>query len=88
MGVREAVTSVLGSSGDEAVLDYVAGVLEDEDFEWGEVGAGRAAGRLVRVWVLRWVLADPTGRVSRAQSTPSCVALGGGGGCAEWRQAW
>ncbi|KAL4442757.1 hypothetical protein ABPG77_006751 [Micractinium sp. CCAP 211/92] len=36
MGVREAVTSVLGSGGDEAVLDYVAGVLEDEDFEWGE----------------------------------------------------
>ncbi|KAL4424205.1 hypothetical protein ABPG75_001506 [Micractinium tetrahymenae] len=36
MGVRDAVTSVLGSTGDEAVLDYVAGVLEDEDFEWGE----------------------------------------------------
>ncbi len=43
MGVREAVTSVLGSGGDEAVLDYVAGVLEDEDFEWGEVGPSQAA---------------------------------------------
>ena len=32
MDVRAAVTQVLGSKGDEAVLDYVAGCL-DEDFE-------------------------------------------------------
>lgn len=48
--MREVVTSVLGSGGDEAVLDYVAGVLEDEDFEWGEVGAGW--GPTCLVWVL------------------------------------
>ena len=31
-----AVTSVLGSKGDEAILEYVVGCLEDEHFEWGE----------------------------------------------------
>lgn len=33
--VQGAVTSVLGSKGDEAILDYVVGCLEDEHFEWG-----------------------------------------------------
>lgn len=33
MDVQEAVKRVLGTKGDEAVLDYVAGCLEDETFE-------------------------------------------------------
>lgn len=35
MDVREALLQVLGEPDDEAVLDYCASMLEDEDFEWG-----------------------------------------------------
>ena len=52
--VRAAVLSVIGNKGDEAVLDYVIGSLEDEDFEWGEDGseAFEVFGEmLVRIWV-------------------------------------
>jgi hypothetical protein len=32
--VREVVHEVLGSQGDETILDYLVGVLEDEHFPW------------------------------------------------------
>ena len=39
MDVAAAVDAVLGSGGDETVLEYVKGVLGDEEFEWaGEDG--------------------------------------------------
>jgi hypothetical protein len=36
MDAREAVNLVIGGKGDETVLDYVIGSLEDEDFHWEE----------------------------------------------------
>lgn len=33
-----AVQAVLGKGGDDTVLEYLCGVLEDEDFELGENG--------------------------------------------------
>ena len=39
MDVAAAVAAVLGSDGDETILEYVKGVLGDEEFEWvGENG--------------------------------------------------
>lgn len=31
-----AIHDVLGADGDEHILEYVAGVLSDEHFDWGE----------------------------------------------------
>lgn len=38
--VRSVVVDVLGSEGDETILDYIVGVLGDEDFEFGNEGEG------------------------------------------------
>eukprot|EP00197_Chlamydomonas_leiostraca_P008797 CAMPEP_0202864636 /NCGR_PEP_ID=MMETSP1391-20130828/4798_1 /ASSEMBLY_ACC=CAM_ASM_000867 /TAXON_ID=1034604 /ORGANISM="Chlamydomonas leiostraca, Strain SAG 11-49" /LENGTH=767 /DNA_ID=CAMNT_0049544399 /DNA_START=78 /DNA_END=2381 /DNA_ORIENTATION=- len=32
---REVVMSMWGGKGDETILDYICGILEDEHFEWG-----------------------------------------------------
>lgn len=36
--VRATVHEVLGTHGDETLLEYVISVVEDEDFDWGEDG--------------------------------------------------
>jgi hypothetical protein len=37
--VQAVVHDVLGSGGDETIIEYICGILEDEHFEFGEDGA-------------------------------------------------
>lgn len=38
--LRSSLVNVLGKTGDEMVMEYVASVLEDDSFEWGHEGEG------------------------------------------------
>lgn len=38
--VRASLLKVLGDNGDEMLMDYIVGVLQDEHFEWGTNGEG------------------------------------------------